>query len=291
MPASVMMLLLGSAAAQDLTQPCPQVDLDVAADDAVRALTDDELTFARDVVTTALEGVGCVPRVVDPEDLATLYQARAAASFYADPQLGYASDLAAAAAVYPGWFNDRLGPDLRRAWEGAAAGISGTATLSVWPIPDDGVLYVDGHAHEDQPVEVLPGRHLVQVAVGAEVAWVWTGDLATDDAQVLESGLPEPSKARVLRDNPLLWGGLIAGIGTGAGTFGTYSYGHARFDQARVESSGTTFYDDEPDPLAALEQDWRSYRVMRGGLVVGTAAASALLTTHMVLKLRARKAP
>jgi len=283
----VTLWVLGAAAAQGLPTPCPDVDPDVSADDAVRALTDDELVFAREVATEALDQLDCVPRVVDPEDLATLYQTRAGAAFYADPQQPFAADLAASAGVYPGWFNDRLGPDLRQAWEEASAGISGTASLSVWPIPDDGVLYVDGAAQDAQPLATSPGPHLVQVAVGADVLWAWAGSLAPSAELTLETGLPEPTKARLVRDNPLLWSGLAAGVLVGAGWFPARAWGQERFNV----TGGWTFYDDPseyPDPVASLDADFQKFRMMKGGLAAGGAVATALLTSHLVLKLRAR---
>ncbi len=286
MPATVMLLLVGTATAQDLLQPCPEVDLDVAADDAVRALTDDELAFARTVADGALAKLDCLPRVADPEDLATLYQARAGAAFYGDPQGAFAADLAAAAALHPGWFNDRLGPDLRRAWEEASAGVSGTANLSVWPIPDDGVLYVDGHAQEAQPVAVAPGPHLVQVAVGAEVLWAWSGPVEDGEAPALETGLPEPTKVRLLRDNPMLWGGLVAGLLGG----GSYAGALVHDSRRGVKAQDPSHYQglDVDDPVAELDGDWRTQRLLQGGVAVGSAAATALLTAHFVLKLRSR---
>ena len=286
MSASVILLLLGPAVAQQLVDPCPEVDLDVAADDAVRAVTDDELGFARDLATTALEKVASLSRVADPEDLATLFQARAASGFYADPQQECEGDLIASSAIYPGWFNTRLGSELQEAWVSSSEGALAPATLSVGPIPDGGVLYVDGHRQVAQVVELVPGLHLVQVSVGAEVAWAWTGVLAPGEHRDLASGLPEPTPVRLVRDNPLLWGGLALTAGTWAGAIGVWSYGDTRFS---LDASGGTFYDAEADPVAALDRDWRRFRLMEGGVVVGGVAATALLTSHVILKLRARR--
>ncbi len=213
MIASIGLLFMPQAGAQPLH--C-EVDLDVAAEDAVAAVTDDELSYARDIVNTTLARLDCVARVADPQDLATLYQARAAAAFYAQPQLLWSADLQAAAAVNPGWFNERLGPELRLAWEGASVGVSGQATIYAVPIPDDGILYVDGHPADSQPWPVLPGPHLVQVAVGAEVGYAWSGELVDGQELVLETGLPEPTVVRPFRDNPLLVAGLGLGVATGA---------------------------------------------------------------------------
>ena len=163
-----------------------------------------------------------------------------------------------------------------------------TASLTVWPIPDDGVLYVDGHGHAAQPVEVLAGHHLVQVAVGAEVAWAWTGELPTGESLALETGLPEPTQVRFLRDNKLLLGGLVAGLGVGGAWYPVLKYG----DRFLLGADRSSFYDDTtayPDPVTTVEGDWRRYQAMRAGLVVGTAAATALVATHVVLRLRARQ--
>jgi hypothetical protein len=285
MLAAVMLLVSSLTFAQSTFVACPDADLDVAADDAVRALTDDELDWARDVATSALEQIACVPRVADAEDLATLFQARAAAGFYADPRQEFQADLVTSAGMVPGWFNQRLGPDLRRAWEEASAGISGTASLRVWPIPDDGVLYLDGRVLQDATFALTPGFHLVQVAVGAEVLWAWTGDLAEGQDLSLETGLPEPTRVRVVRDNPLLWAGLVAGLGVGVSWFPVSQFGQRRF---KLSEGADSFYGDQADPLAELDQDWGLYRTLQGGLAVGTAAASGLLVAHLVLKLRGR---
>ncbi len=289
MSAAVVLLGWGIAVAQEPVRPCPEVDLDVAADDAVRALTDDELSYAWDVATSALGQVDCVPRVVDPQDLATLYQARAGARFYAVPPQDHQSDLVQSAVVLPGWFNDRLGPDLRQAWERAATGLSGQAQLRVWPIPDDGVLYIDGQARDTQPAGVLPGQHLVQVAVGAEVGWAWSGALADGQDLTLETGLPEPTTARLVRDNPLLVSGLALALGVGSGAYPVYRYG----DRFKVGLDGSTFYSDSqayPDPVITLERDWKRYQAMRGLGLMGSVAATGLISAHVLGRLRARMA-
>jgi len=283
MPGLVMLLTVPAALAEEAAAPCPEVDLDVAAEDAVGAVTDDELVYARDLADQALTQLGCVSRVADPEDLATLYQARAAAGFFADPPLAFEADLVQATVVHPGWFNDRFGPDLRRAWEEAGARVSGEATLSVWPIPDESLLYVDGHPWEAQPVVVLPGQHLVQVAKGAEVVWFWHGPLEAGGEVDLATGLPEPTRARLLRDNPLLVGGLAAGLAVGGAWYPVHSYGK-RFGE------GSEHYDVQADPVDALDSDWRRFRLMEVGLGAGTAVATAALTAHLIQRIRRREA-
>ncbi len=268
-------MLVSAASASD--EGC-RVDLDVAAEDAVAAVTDDEHAWAREIVDTTLARVSCLSRVADPEDLATLYLARAAAAFYATPRLPWVPDLLAAAALHPGWFNDRLGPDLRLEWEAASTKVTGEASLSAAPIPDDGVFYVDGVHRLDQPVSILPGPHLVQVSVGAEVAFAWFGELTDGQALALETGLPEPTRARPFRDNPL----LVAGLGLGAATAGAWypvwSYG-SRFEAGNEAFQGTAAVTDQA-------RDWRRFRAMEAGLAAGSAAAVGMLTGHLVLKVR-----
>jgi len=275
----VLLSLLSTSLAAGQSMAC-EVDLDVAAEDAIAAVTDDELTWARDIVDSSLARLECAARVVDPQDLATLYQARAAAAFYAAHQLDWAPDLQASIAANPGWFNDRLGPDLRLVWEAASAGVVGLASVHVAPIPDDGVLYVDGRLSESQPVDVLPGPHLIQVAVGAEVGFAWAGELAHDQELVLETGLPEPTVAQPIRDNPFLVAGAGFGLATAGAYYPVWAYGTRFREGSQAFADGT---------VSDQERDWRRFRAMEAGLVAGVSLATAALMGHAVVRLRARR--
>ncbi len=253
----------------------------MAAEDAVAAVTDDELAWAREIVGSTLGRLGCAARVADPQDLATLYQARAAAAFYATPQLDWTPDLQASTAMNPGWFNDRLGPELKLAWEAAASGVAGEALVTANPIPDDGVLYLDGQLREDQPVPLLPGPHLVQVAVGAEVGFAWTGELEDGQVLVLETGLPEPTEVRPLRDNPLLVAGVGFGLATGGAWYPVWAYGKRFAGDSGSFGGG--------DAIAEQEQAWGRFRLMEAGLATGSSLAVAMLASHVVVRVRDRR--
>ncbi|MCB9793470.1 MAG: hypothetical protein H6741_12175 [Alphaproteobacteria bacterium] len=204
MYAQVALTLLGAALAQEVEadaipafEPgCMPLDLDTKVELAINELTDAEFDSAQRISEAAIAALPCVPRVADPDDLATLWQVQGSVHvFQGAPQLAEAP-FRQSGAVYPGWFNDNLGPQARQAWVSATEGLTGEAHITAWPIPDDGVLYVDGAARDGREASVLPGEHLVQVAIGADVQFARM--LALEDGQVADiaTGLPEPTQVK-----------------------------------------------------------------------------------------------
>lgn len=264
-------LLISLASAGD----CTPLDLDAQVDLAVTAVTDDELGEASRLAQEGLDNLVCQERVVDPEDIASLHQVQGAVGVYSNQPRLADEALQQAKAVYPAWFNDRLGGSVKTVWDHQPT--SGEATLTAWPIPDEGVLYVDGLARAEQPVALSPGRHLVQVAVGAEVAYVDLVDLADGQLIELATGLPEPTHSR--RVSP--W--LIATASSAAVAGGLYG-GALYADRAMLEEANV----QDREPKLAVMDEYRglSVALWSGAVVAGaaTAASLGLLTREQVRK-------
>ncbi|HJN74885.1 MAG TPA: hypothetical protein QGF58_13210 [Myxococcota bacterium] len=258
------LLLITAVQAQD----CEALDLDAQVDAAVTAVTDDELGEASRLAEEGLANLVCQSRVPDPEDIASLYQVQGAAGVYSGrPQLAD-SALRQARVTYAGYFNERLGSSVQEVWEGLEP--AGSGTLTAWPIPDEGVLYVDGLARAEQPVALGAGTHLVQVALGAEVAYVDSIELA--DGQLLEmaTGLPEPTKAR--RVSPWLIG-TVSAAGLGGGLYaGAVTFDGVMNDEARSKN---------PE-LDVIDQN----RSLSVGLASGAAVAAVVGAVSLAMWTR-----
>ncbi|MCP4803916.1 MAG: hypothetical protein GY913_14485 [Proteobacteria bacterium] len=256
------LLLLSSALAQDC------IDLGAHAEKAVVAVTDDELDLASRLAKEGLASLACQPRVPSPEDLATLHQVRGAVGVYGGNDALAESALTQAKSTYPGWFNDRLGSGVRTVWE--AASPAGESQVTVWPVPDDGVLYIDGQARSEQPVVVPTGSRLIQVAVGAEVAFVQVVELTDGQEMEFATGLPEPTSDRRIL-TPWLVGPLLGGAATGGLVYGASTL---EPELARHSDRG------DLDQLRSTRRDQM--------LLVGGGAATAVLgAASLVLHFRA----
>ncbi|MCB9764745.1 MAG: hypothetical protein H6739_33525 [Alphaproteobacteria bacterium] len=242
------------APAEVPTQACEPYDLDTQVDLAIVELNDDALEDAERLAADAITHLPCLPRVADPDDLASLWQVRGAAAIYGGRPEAAGPFMRQAAALYPGYFNERLGGQAQQAWAEAGEGLSGEGTIEAWPIPDDGVLYVNGQAREEQPVALLPGDHFVQVAVGAEVLYAQIVPLADTDAILLETALPEPRR--------ISWP-LTFGILSGLGAAGAYT-GAVLLDRQLTDAANS----DQPETL-------RAYRA--GSVGLGYAATPLLI--------------
>ena len=253
------LLLLTAASAQDC------LDLGAQVEKAVVAVTDDELDLASRLAKEGLDSLSCQPRVPSPEELATLYQVRGAVGVYGGNDALAESALAQAKSTHPGWFNDRLGSGVRTVWEAQTP--TGEGLVTVWPVPDDGVLYIDGQARSEQPVLVPAGSRLVQVAVGAEVAFVEVVQLA--DGQELEfaTGLPEPTADR-RRFTPWLVGTLV-GAGAAGGLTGGAASLHDDMESAR----------DDGD-LSTLREHRGQQQLLVAGAGAGLVVAGVTLGLH-----------
>lgn len=209
-----MLLLISAAWAQE---PCPAPDVPTVAEQAVQHLAMDELDLASQRVAEAIAGLECLERVPEPEHLVTLWQVRGAVGHFSGNAAMAEENLAIARGMHPGWFNEDLGAELRAIWE--ASEPQGGATVKAWPIPDEGVLYVDGQLRSEQPVQLSAGPHLVQVAIGAEVQYSHFAELGAGQELELATGLPEPTRQRRLGPWLLASAGgaaLAGGAWTGA---------------------------------------------------------------------------
>lgn len=215
----MILLIVGTGWAQD----CVPADLDQLAELSAISLSEGNFDKAMELSSDGLAALPCLERVVDPQDLATLWQVQGAVSVYRDGGDG-ADALRQSHAAYPGWFNERLGAPVRKAWIQAGEGVEATAVLAVWPISDGHLLYVDGQLREEQPVMVAAGEHLIQVAVGAEVAFAQVLTVAGNEQRTIDTGLPEPSPGRPSWVSPWFFAAVGTGLGAGATYVAAYSY-------------------------------------------------------------------
>jgi hypothetical protein len=262
MPMIFVWLGFSSAAS---AQECATIDLDTEVEYAVTHVTDLALDDARRVADTAILNLSCLQRVADPQDLATLWQVLGASDVYDGKITDASPDFVQAAVMAPGFFNDRLGPEPRAAWEAAAQTVSGEVVVEVWPISGNAVLYIDGVIRDEQPVTLPPGTHLIQVAVGADVVFGRALILEAGQSARVETGLPEPEREKA----PVP---LILGVASALGAAGAYT-GAVLIDR-RLEGHSAS------GDAEALAQD-RARSAMLGygvtpALMVGAAAGITL---------------
>ena len=163
----IWLLAVGVGQAQE----CPEMDIDQQAERAVVALTDADFKLAGRLADDGLSALSCAKRVVDGEDLATLWQVKGAVAVYTGQTTQGEEWMAQAAAVNPYWFNERLGAPVQEVWTAQVEALANPASLTVWPLPDGSTLYVDGRPQRQAKLELFAGTHLVQVAEGAEVLY------------------------------------------------------------------------------------------------------------------------
>jgi len=264
---------------------CVPVALQATAEAVVDAVVVDELERAEAEAWAALESLACADAVPAPEDLATLSQALGAIAIFKEAPATAAPHLAQAAAVHPGWFQDRLGDQVRTAWQEAALGIEGEAQLSAEPLPDHHALWVDGVARAEQPVVTLPGQHLVQITdLDGVVAYGRQVELVSGQALTLATGLVHPSadvEPERRRWSPFLVGAVAAG----ALSIGGWSGGYAVTApyEAALESGDTS---DLPAGTTAdsLRAASNAAKVLTWGFGAGGAAVAAIGgTLHVVV--------
>jgi len=174
---------------------CVSVELSAAAAEAVELVIEDELDAASRAAWAGLGALECLERVPDPEDLATLWQVLGAIETYRGEVELAATHLARSAAVHPGWFNEQLGQDVQEAWAQATIALSDSAGLAVWPVPTGGLLLLDGVVRPPTPLDVAPGRHVVQVMVDDQLVYSLVLELADGQRAEIATGLPEPEVA------------------------------------------------------------------------------------------------
>ena len=268
----MVLLMLGA-----LAQECEPVDLDATSDAAIALLLDTQYDRVLEVTDDAIDRLICLDEVADPRDLASLWQVRGAVGYYGDRPELVKPALQQAAAMNPGYFNDALGPKVRAEWVAAGEDPGDPAQLTVGPIPDEGILHVDGQPWTDQPVLLTPGLHLVQVTVGQAVAYARVVQLTPGSEMALETGL-DPATRRV-KVTP--W--LVAAAGTGLGAGAAYT--------GAVVATGRMRDAADQDRPQEVDAAWSQVRtlgyVATPALVVTTGALAAL---HL-RELKQGKAP
>ncbi len=267
-------LIVATALAQD----CEPVAVDEAARRAVDAVIEDELDTAKQVAWSALDGLDCLTTVPAPEDLASLSQALGAVGLFEGATATAEPNLAQAAAVHPGWFNERLGGEVQAAWQQAALGLRGEGWIVAEPISDGHSLYVDGVVHLEQPVGLLQGRHLVQVTDhGGRVAFVRTVDLAAGQSLALPTGLAAPTAPLTTTEKRRMSPFLVGAIAATAVSVGGWAGGYvvsAPYDAA--VASGETGDLPEGTTADSLRADSQLARVLTWGLGAGGAGVAAI---------------
>ncbi len=251
-----------SAAAAD----CEPVPLGPTAAHAVDLVIEDELDAAAREAWRGLGALECIEEVPRPEDLATLWQVLGAVEVYRG-ELALADDhLARAVAVHPGWFDDRLGQDVQEVWALVSAAAVASAGISAWPLPEGSVLYLDGVVRPGTPVELIPGRHIVQVIWDGAVAFQLVLELEDGQRAEIATGLPEP---QVARRGPSPW---LIGAGVAAlGAAGSYAAA-ARLDRSLPDLT----------TVEELDADYLRVRQLGYGLAGGLTGVAALgLGVHL----------
>lgn len=262
----MQILLLSLSVAQ--AEPCQPRDLAADAVAAVTAVIDDELEQAIATSQAGVASLECADRVPNPEDLASLWQAMGTAQLSLGDLKGAEASLRQAAAVNPGWFNERLGPRARAAWAGVRVGEP--AALRASPMPATATLVVDGLPRQDQPVELAAGTHLVQVLDGEALVLTRVLTLEPGQSAELPTGLEGPA-----RHGPqaALWLGVASGVLAG-GAYAGALWLDGQLDDAVADGS--------TDLLASRRQQ---------SLILGYGVAPALavgavtgLTLHFALR-------
>ncbi len=261
-------ILILALAAPAPAADCEPVSLGPLAARAVELVIEDELDAATREAWRGLGALDCTEEVPRPEDLATLWQVLGAVEVYRG-ELALADDhLARAAAVNPGWFDDRLGQDVQEVWSLVSAAAVASAGISAWPLPEGAVLYLDGVVRPATPVELIPGRHLVQVVWDGELAFQLVLELEDGQRAELATGLPEP---QIARRGPSPW---LIGAGVAAlGAAGSYAAA-VRLDRSLTERT----------TVEELDADYLRTRQLGYGLAGGLGGLAALgLGVHIAI--------
>ena len=271
------MLLLTSIA---LAQECATFDLDARADQAIALLLDSQFDRALEVTDETIAQLECLEHVADPMDLATIWQIRGAVGVYGDKPALVNSELQQAAAMNPGYFNAALGPKVRAEWVAAGEDPGEPGRLTIQPIPDDGVLHIDGQPWTDQPALLTPGIHLIQVSVDQDVAFAKVVSLGPAMEITVETGL-DPATKRV-RITPWLVAGTTPALAAG-GTYTTAVFA----TQKMVEASE----DDDPEGVLSGWNTVRGLGYVATPVLVVSTGAFAVAHVRELKRRRAARPP
>ena len=252
---------LSWAAPQDTGEPCegPAV-LQDRLDAIESAIVDDELTEARQLVTSALDSLGCLTGVVDSVSLSGLWQASAAIEYFGASEAGASRDMGRAKSIPGGAFRTRLGVDLERRWEAAVPELS--ATLEVTSLPKKSKLYVDGALRSREVLELPSGPHVVQVVEGEALRFHRVVNLNHGQRALVETRLlPDRGSGgpRIKARSVLLWSGVASG-GLALGSYGLAVANDRQMVQASTKAE-----------IEGLRE--QSLRYRNASWVLGAAAA------------------
>jgi hypothetical protein len=263
----MMPLLLASAAFA-----CPNLDAEVER--ATGALVAGSFDTARDALANAESSFTCAPATT--AQVARFWLVEGAAAQLRGDAAAARGPLAAARHAAPDLFDDRLGPDVKAAWEAAASAGRGTllleparpafvdgAGVSTWPVPVDAVPHLvqvvggDGAVRFGRLVRIAPGDDvLVQTGLGTE----------RDPLVIADAAVPLEPKHK--RSPALLIAAGIAAAGAGACAGGAYA------QEAQMQAAADT---------GALDAAFTRQQILGYSTYGLAGAAAAALTLHLVL--------
>ena len=212
---------LSWATSQETDGPCEDPSVLQGRLDAIEsAIVDDELTEARQLVTAALDSLGCLTGVVDSVSLSGLWQASAAIEYFGASEAGASRDMGRAKAIPGAEFRARLGVDLEKRWAEAAPELS--ATMEVVSVPDDFQLFVDGAPRSQGVLDLPSGPHVVQVTDSDTLRFHRLVHLNHGQSALVETRLKDSdssSRSMIRPRSVLLWSGVASG-GLALGAYG-----------------------------------------------------------------------
>lgn len=229
-----------------------------------------DITESLELATSALiEGTDTTPALseaevrlactkVDGPLLARLWLVRGAAKLLAGDAAGAEPFFAAAVVNSPSTFDERLGPDVRKAWESAK--LQGPGRIFV-----DQPVLLDGKRIKRFPHVTDSGPHAVQ---GVDIDWAKVVVVAPNEELTVTVPLPTKAAPEAAKKSPAL---LIV-AGTSLAGAGGLAYAATTQTDAMSQASD----------VAALEQAQQTQAVFAWSALGLAAVAATTATLHFV---------
>lgn len=244
------------------------------AERAASAITDGETQVARDFCEQGLDKVPSLDTPLTKRDLANLYLVMGAVEVYEAAPDQAQEHLAAACALDPKWFNDRLGSKVKTAWEQACTTLEGEASVAVAPIPNGSEAYLDGALVSGKTTSTTPGKHLVQVIGANHEPFNRLLTLSANQHAEIDPKLVDDDKKKV---TPFLVGGggaALAGLALGGVAFAMDRRISSDIDE------GAYTYENRDDLLS----DYARYHKLRTTSIVLGGVGVAGLGLHLAFR-------
>lgn len=229
-----------------------------------------DITESIELATGALiEGADTTPALTEAETrlsctrvdgplLARLWLVHGAAKLLAGDAVGAEPFFAAAAVVSPTTFDDRLGPDVRKAWESAK--LQGPGRILI-----DRPVLLDGKRINRFPHVADSGPHAVQ---GVGLDWARVVVVAPNEELTVSVPVPTTSAPETAKKSPALL--IVAGASlAGAGGF---AYGATTQTDAMSQASD----------IATLDQAQQTQAAFAWSALGLAAVAATTATLHFV---------